>query len=85
MEKLKLKLCAGTLCYVMGGAELMEIGELLSAEEQEWVEITLTPCLHQCNDGEKPPFAELDGEMLKGISKETLLRIIKEKINNAVR
>ena len=29
MDKIKLRLCAGTMCYVMGGAQLMEIEELL--------------------------------------------------------
>lgn len=43
MEKIKLKLCAGTMCYIMGGAQLMEIAELLSDEEKEYVEITLSP------------------------------------------
>ena len=33
MDKIKLRLCAGTMCYVMGGAQLMEIEELLSEEE----------------------------------------------------
>ena len=27
MDKIKLRLCAGTMCYVMGGAQLMEIEE----------------------------------------------------------
>ena len=34
MDKIKLRLCAGTMCYVMGGAQLMEIEELLSEEEK---------------------------------------------------
>lgn len=85
MEKIRLKLCAGTMCYVMGGAQLMEVGDLLTDDEKQMVEITMTPCLQQCNGQEKPPFAELDGEILVGISKVTLLRIIKEKIKNVVR
>ena len=35
MDKIKLRLCAGTMCYVMGGAQLMEIEELLSEEEKQ--------------------------------------------------
>ncbi len=85
MKKMELKLCAGTMCYVMGGAQLMEIKDLLSAEELEYIDISYTPCLQQCQNGEKPPFAQLDGEILQGISIETLLRIIKEKLNDAVR
>ncbi len=85
MKKMELKLCAGTMCYVMGGAQLMEIKDLLSAEELERIDISYTPCLQQCQKEEKPPFAQLDGEILQGISIETLLRIIKEKLNDAVR
>lgn len=40
MDKIKLRLCAGTMCYVMGGAQLMEIEELLSEEEKQGIEIT---------------------------------------------
>ena len=39
MDKIKLRLCAGTMCYVMGGAQLMEIEELLSEEEKQGIEI----------------------------------------------
>lgn len=85
MEKLRLKVCAGTMCYVMGGAQLMEIEDLLSEEEKQYVEITQTPCLKQCDGKERPPFAELNGKIITGISKEVLLRIIKEEIRNAVR
>lgn len=86
MEKIKLKLCAGTMCYVMGGAQLMEISDLLSDEEKQYVDISLSPCLQQCNDGKgTPPFIELNGKILEGVSKEILLRIIKEEIKNVVR
>ena len=37
MDKIKLRLCAGTMCYVMGGAQLMEIEELLSEEEKQGI------------------------------------------------
>lgn len=85
MEKIQLKLCAGTMCYVMGGAQLMEIEDLLSPEEKEHIEIALSPCLQKCNGKENPPFAELNGKIIAGASKEILLRIIKEEIRNAVR
>ena len=85
MEKLKLKLCAGTMCYVMGGAQLMGISDSLSEEEKSQIEITFSPCLQQCNEQKTPPFVELNGKIIEGISKEKLLQIIKEEIKNAVR
>ena len=74
MDKIKLRLCAGTMCYVMGGAQLMEIEELLSEEEKQGIEITFSPCLQRWN-----------GEIITGVSKETLLRIIKEELRHVVR
>ena len=56
MDKIKLRLCAGTMCYVMGGAQLMEIEELLSEEEKQGIEITFSPCLQRCNGKDTPPF-----------------------------
>lgn len=85
MEKIKLRLCAGTMCYVMGGAQLMEIEDMLSEEEKQYLEITLSPCLQRCNGTDNPPFAELNGQMITGVSKETLLRIIKEELRHVVR
>ncbi len=85
MEKIKLRLCAGTMCYVMGGAQLMEIEDMLSEEEKQYLEITLSPCLQRCNGADTPPFAELNGQMITGVSKETLLRIIKEELRHVVR
>ena len=81
MDKIKLRLCAGTMCYVMGGAQLMEIEELLSEEEKQGIEITFSPCLQRCNGKDTPPFAEI----ITGVSKETLLRIIKEELRHVVR
>lgn len=73
------------MCYVMGGAQLMELPDLLTEEEKQYLDLSLTPCLQQCNGHALPPFAELNGKIIQGIGKETLLRIIKEEIRNAVR
>lgn len=85
MEKLKLKLCAGTMCYVMGGAQLMGIVDSLSEEEKGQIDITFSPCLQRCDNQSTPPFVELNGRILEGISKEKLIQIIKEELKHAVR
>lgn len=85
MERIKLKLCAGTMCYVMGGAQLVEVGDLLTDEEKQHVEISLSPCLGHCDGQQTPPFAEIDGELIQHANKEIIIQIIKEKLRNAVR
>lgn len=85
MEKITVKLCAGTMCYVMGGAQLMEISDLLSEEEKQYVDIICSPCLQKCNGQGTTPYIKLNGKTIAGTSKDTLLRIIKEEIKNVVR
>lgn len=77
MSKLIVKLCSGTLCYVMGGAELQLLGENLPAHVAEKVEIRGAPCLDCCNKPEvgKAPFVMV-GETL--VASATVSKVIDE-------
>ena len=41
MEKMQVKLCAGTMCYIMGEAQLTKVSD----KAKESVEISLASCL----------------------------------------
>ena len=41
MEKIQVKLCAGTMCYIMGDAQLTKVSEKLTDKAKESVEISL--------------------------------------------
>ena len=56
MGKIELKICMGTMCYVMGGAELKAAIDSLPHEEREQIQISYSPCLGMCNDGGEPPY-----------------------------
>lgn len=45
MEKIQVKLCAGTMCYIMGDAQLTKVSEKLTDKAKESVEISLASCL----------------------------------------
>ena len=62
-KKLIVKICTGTLCYVMGGAELQLLDEQLPAELLAQVEIQGSPCLDCCNreDSQGAPFVKVGG------------------------
>lgn len=85
MKEVKLKICAGTMCYVMGGAQLLDIADFLPDEIKEHVEISLSPCLKQCEGKEAAPFVELNGKIIAGLSRESLIKIIKEEVKHAIR
>ncbi|MFO3726850.1 hypothetical protein [Butyricimonas sp. Marseille-P3923] len=84
MEKVNLKICVGTMCYVMGGAELRDVIESLPQNITEHLNVSYSPCLG-CSKGEEaPPFIEINGKRVAGVSKNSLIRIIKEELRDVV-
>jgi NADH:ubiquinone oxidoreductase subunit E len=73
-----VKICSGTLCYVMGGSELWTLPEALKSK----VTIKGSPCLGYCNT-EKPvraPYAEVNGRLIREASVSKIIEVIKEEI-----
>lgn len=83
MKKIKVKLCCGTLCYVMGGAELQALPDMLPDDLKDKVEFSSTTCLDYCNDyeDENPPFVEIDGDYMAEASPGKVL----DKVRTLVR
>lgn len=76
-----VKICSGTACYIMGGAELLAVASELDAEEQKKVNVEASTCLGVCNDyGPQTPFAIINGEVLSRATMETLLEKIRQAI-----
>lgn len=75
-KKLEVKICTGTLCYVMGGADLQVIDEHIPENLLELVDIKGAPCLEHCNKPNangKAPYVEIDGQV---ISDATVLKVV---------
>ncbi len=50
MENVKVEICAGTACYLLGSAGIMGLENRLDEEMRKHVEIELITCLGRCND-----------------------------------
>lgn len=85
MAKTELKICMGTMCYVMGGAEIRAIIERLPENISRNISISYSPCLGMCDKEGKPPYVELNGKIIGGISKTNMLNILKEAEKDVVR
>ncbi len=75
-KKVEVKICTGTLCYVMGGADLQVIDEHIPEELLDKVDIKGAPCLEYCNNpinNSKAPYVEIDGEV---ISDATVIKVV---------
>ena len=60
------------MCYVMGGAELRDVIESLPHNILEHLNVSYSPCLG-CGKGEQaPPFIEVNGKRIAGVSKNSL-------------
>ena len=84
MGKIELKICMGTMCYVMGGAELKAAIDSLPHEERDHIQISYSPCLGMCNDGGEPPYVQVNGRTIARVSTAGLIQILKEELHNAL-
>lgn len=79
MKKHNVVICTGTLCHVLGGAELPSLGQNLPEEWSEWVDIKGSPCMGHCKNGEmQPPFVEIDGELMQEASVSKILEYLEK-------
>ncbi|MDD3145844.1 MAG: hypothetical protein PHD82_00970 [Candidatus Riflebacteria bacterium] len=69
-KKFKITICSGTACYVMGGAQLMMLEDLIPAEFRDQVEIVGSNCLQACRDSSngQPPFVRINDYLMESAS-----------------
>lgn len=77
-EKIKVTICAGTACFVMGASEIMLLEEELPAHLKDKVEIDGVTCMGFCKDATKgkAPFVKINDEIMAAA---TMISVI-EKI-----
>lgn len=82
MEKVIVKICTGTLCYVMGGSELQLLGEYVPEEIQDKVEIKGATCLDFCNavGSAKAPFVTVNDKVVSNATIAKVLNVIQEEL-----
>lgn len=81
MKKYKVVICTGTLCHVLGGAELPSLGQKLPDAWKDLVEIKGSPCMKHCKDVDmQPPFVEINGELMQEASVSKILEYLKKCI-----
>jgi len=79
-NKIKVRICVGTYCYVMGGHELKEIKNKLPDDLRDKVYVEASLCLG-CDNikaNPEPPYAEINGKLME---KATIEKIVAELRN----
>lgn len=82
LKKVKVRVCCGTACFVMGGSDLLTLDEYLLKEEMEKLDFEAVTCLDTCrkNDDEKPPFVTIDDKLYNRMNMTQLVSIIRDKL-----
>jgi NADH:ubiquinone oxidoreductase subunit E len=83
MEKIKVKVCLGTTCFVMGAAQLQELMELVPKKFGDRVEVTGNPCLGLCSidwEYSRAPYVKIDDDVIVEATVEKVLNAIERKL-----
>ena len=84
MEKISVKVCVGTTCFVMGGANLQELNEIIPKKYGDKVEVSGSNCLGLCSinwEYSKAPYVKVDDEVVSEATVEKVLEAIEKKLN----
>lgn len=80
-KRIRVTVCCGTACYVLGGSELLDLSEKLPADLRNRVDVDGEPCLGLCKDSKAGarPFVKIDGEVLPGASVSSVIDAVRSR------
>ena len=79
MDKIEVKVCVGTTCYVMGGSELTDLAKLVPPAWKDKVDVQGSVCLDFCRNQNrlKPPFVLVGGQVVDQASVEKVFTVLR--------
>ena len=83
MEKISVKVCMGTTCFVMGGANLQELTEIIPRKYGDKVEVSASQCLGMCSiqwHYSKAPYVKIDEDIIMEATVEKVLEAVDKKL-----
>ncbi|MDD3237165.1 MAG: NAD(P)H-dependent oxidoreductase subunit E [Candidatus Gastranaerophilales bacterium] len=85
MNKIEVKVCLGTTCFVMGAANLQELIETVPQKYGDKVDVSGHPCLGLCSinwEYSKAPYVKVDDEIISEATVEKVLNVIERKLKD---
>lgn len=79
MEKIKVEICIGTSCHLLGAMDISLVLDDLAVELSEKLEITKRTCLDNCGHG---PGLCINGKLYQGMTVDELRHIIKQLLKS---
>lgn len=83
MKTVKVSICTGTACFVMGASEIMLLEENLPDDLKGKVEVEGITCLEKCKNSScgKAPFVLVDGQVVPNATVTTVIEKIRTALN----
>ncbi len=85
MEKISVKVCLGTTCFVMGSANLQELIDIVPEKYGDKVEVSGVPCLGLCSadwEFSKAPYVKVGDEIVKEATVDKVIAAIDKNLEN---
>lgn len=82
MNKIEIKICMGTTCFIMCNSELQELEQEINPDLLPYIDLMGSSCLGYCKDAQyhKIPCATIDGNVVENVSKQELLNRIEKAV-----
>jgi NADH:ubiquinone oxidoreductase subunit E len=82
MKNVKVKICVGTTCFVLGASSLQSLESMLPEDIKDKVEVSGAHCLGYCKEQKygKAPFVTIDEEVVSSPSLPELIEKIKQRV-----
>lgn len=76
---IKVSICTGTTCYVMGASEILLLEDSLPMELKGKVEINGITCMENCKDNkhDKAPYVLINGQLFPNATINSVLEEVK--------
>ncbi len=84
-KKIKIRVCVGTHCYVMGNQNLKDIKDQLPGDLREKVQVEGAVCLgcEKLTTKPKHPYIEVDGTLIENASLSSVTEYLRKLENKA--
>lgn len=83
MEKITVRVCTGTTCFVMGGANLQELNNIIPKKYGDKVEVMGSPCLGLCSikwEYSKAPYVKIDDDIIEEATLDKVIDTLDKKL-----
>jgi len=81
LNKIMVKICVGTACFVQGGADLLLYEDFLDRDLLGMCTIEGTSCLKCCKSDDqqwRAPFVEINGVVHSEVTQKRLVELLRE-------